>query len=71
MTVGDHNILIAGSVKVFASGSPRLGANLEQSSCFTGGMLVRARAFAAQQILKTGDAWQMVSRGPTATRSLA
>lgn len=42
MTVGDHDILIAGTVNVFAGMEPRHNANLEHLACFTGGMLAIA-----------------------------
>lgn len=42
MTVGDHDILIAGSVNKHPSNGPRLNPNLEHLACFTGGMLALA-----------------------------
>lgn len=42
MTIGDHDILIPGTVNVFADDPPRLNPTLEHLSCFTGGMLALA-----------------------------
>lgn len=42
MTVGDHDILIAGTVNKTPQNKPRLNANLEHLTCFTGGMLAIA-----------------------------
>jgi hypothetical protein len=42
MTVGDHDILIAGSLNKFGKMEPRHNPNLEHLTCFTGGMLAIA-----------------------------
>jgi mannosyl-oligosaccharide alpha-1,2-mannosidase len=42
MTVGDRDILLTGSMKVWPSGKLELTPNMEHLACFTGGMLAVA-----------------------------
>jgi mannosyl-oligosaccharide alpha-1,2-mannosidase len=42
MTVGDKDILMAGTVDKFPAGEPRLNSQLQHLTCFTGGMLAIA-----------------------------